>query len=109
MFHKIFNQPTTFLSLPKYLERILMPDASTTRYTRSTSRSDDLPFIYTNKPRIARCAKKQQNLELMHLNTHSFIDLSKTGIIYEDNLAYLKLNLEKYFGLMQERNLSRNN
>ena len=86
-----------------------MLDASTTRYTRSTSRSDDLPFIYTNKPRIARCAKKQQNLELMHLNTHSFIDLSKTGIIYEDNLAYLKLNLEKYFGLMQERNLSRNN
>ena len=58
MFHKIFNQPTTFLSLPKYLERILMPDASTTRYTTIMSRSDNL------------CNSDALHLELMNLNIH---------------------------------------
>ena len=81
-----------------------MPDASTTRYTRSMSRSDDL----CNSDALL-------NLELMHLNTHYFIDPSKTGIIYQDSLekyqtlAYSIFKTKKYFGLKQEKNLSRKN
>ena len=51
-FHKIFYRPTSFLTLPEYLEQNNRPDPLMTCYTRSMAVSDNLQFNCTIRPRI---------------------------------------------------------
>ena len=52
LFHNIFYQHTSFLTLPNYLKQNIRPDPLNTRYTRSITASDNLQFKSNVKPRI---------------------------------------------------------
>ena len=52
IFHRIFYQPTSFLTLPEYLHQKNRPDPLTTCYTRSMTVSDNLQFDCKIRPRI---------------------------------------------------------